>query len=228
MRPDVEVLLELLPAPRVCGTVLDCAAATGSPAIALTLKGYAVEGCDSSGASMERALLDASRRGLTIPFRVDDVRWLETAPSDHYGAALALDNVLPHLGSEEEMRAALTAIHRRLRPGGALLVGIRDYDPVLQSRPTSMPPSFSGNGSGRRIFHEVWDWHDERLYTCHVYVTNEIANRWETMHFTGNYCAILKCEMAELLRGCGFMNVNVFTPEQTCYHQPLIRGERAV
>lgn len=228
MRPDVEVLRELLRAPSVCGTVLDCAAGTGAQAIALAQLGYAVEGCDSSAASMERARLEATRHGLTIPFRVDDVRWLETAPADFYGAVLALDNVLPHLGSAEEMRSALAAIQSHLHPGGALLVGIRDYDPVLQTRPTSMAPSFSGNGSGRRIFHEVWDWHDARRYTCHVYVTNEIANRWETMHFTGNYCAILKCEMAELLCGCGFVNVQVFTPEQTGYHQPLIRGERAI
>jgi SAM-dependent methyltransferase len=228
MRPDAEVLRELLPAPSVCGTVLDCAAGTGAQALALAGMGYAVEGCDSSGASMERAQLDATRRGLAIPFRIDDVRWLETAPADFYGAALALDNVLPHLGSEEEMRVAINAIRSRLRPGGVLLVGIRDYDPVLKARPTSMAPSFSGNGNGRRIFHEVWDWHDERRYTCHVYVTNESANRWETMHFTGNYCAILKCEMAELLCALGFVNVQVFTPEQTGYHQPLIRGERAL
>ena len=124
------------------------------------------------------------------------------------------------------MRVALTAIRSRLRTGGVLLAGIRDYDPILESRPTGTLPSFSENGNGRRIFHEVWDWHDERRYTCHVYVSNEISHHWEVLHFTGHYCAILKCEMADLVRESGFTNVEILTPEQTGFHQPLIRGEK--
>lgn len=226
MRRDDEILRQLLPAPTQCGTVLDCASGIGHQAIGLASLGYAVEGSDTSETSVTRARHYADQLGLNIPFRVDDVRWLDTAPENYYGATLALDNVLPHLGSEENMCTAAKSILKRLRPGGILLTSIRDYDPALETHPTSMVPSFSGNGDGRRIFHEVWDWHDKRHYTCHVYVTNEVGRHWEVMHFTGNYCAILKCEMAELLRGCGFVNVQVFGPEQTGFHQPLIRGEK--
>lgn len=228
MRRDDEILRPYLPDPTQCGTVLDCASGIGSQAIALASLGYAVEGSDSSELSISQARLNAAQRGLPIRFRVDDVRRLATAPENYYGAAIALDNVLPHLGSHQDMRNAAAAILCRLKPGGVLLVGIRDYDPVLASRPTVIPPSFTGNGTGRRIFHEVWDWHDERRYTCHVYVTKEVANRWEVMHFTGSYCAILKCEMADLLREAGFRNVEVLSPEVTKYRQPLIRGEKAL
>ncbi len=226
MRRDDEALRQLLPDPSICGTLLDCAAGMGTQVIALAQMGYLVEGSDSSEASIARARMDANRRGLSVSFRVDDVRWLETAQENFYGAAIALDNVLPHLGSKEDMRVAINAIRSRLRPGGVLLTGIRDYDPILAARPTGMPPSFSENPNGRRIFHEVWDWHDERRYTCHVYVSNEIANHWEVLHFTGHYCAILKCEMAELVSECGFTNVQILTPEQTGFHQLLVRGEK--
>ncbi len=226
MRRDDEVLRQFLPDPADCGTLLDCAAGIGTQVIALARLGYLVEGSDSSEASIARARAQAQQQGLSIQFRVDDVRWLEAAPESYYGAAIALDNVLPHLGSMEDMRVALTAIHGRLRPGGVFLTGIRDYDPILQARPTGMAPSFSENGNGRRIFHEVWDWHDERRYTCHVYVSNEISNHWEVLHFTGHYCAILKCEMAELVSACGFGKVEVLLPEQTGFHQPLVRGEK--
>jgi glycine/sarcosine N-methyltransferase len=226
MRPDDEILRLLLPDPASCGTLLDCAAGIGTQAIALATMGYSVEGSDSSEALIAHAHASAGRRGLSIPFRVDDVRRLEAAQENHYGAALALENMLPHLGSKQDMRTAVGAILSRLRPGGVLLTGIRDYDPILTSRPQAMPPNFSGNGSGRRIFHEVWDWHDERRYTCHVYVTKEVARHWEVMHFTGNYCAILKCEMADLLREVGYTDVQVLAPEQSGFHQPLIRGKK--
>jgi hypothetical protein len=226
MRRDDEILRQFLPDPTYCGTLLDCAAGIGHQSIALASIGYTVEGSDSSEASIARARHYAEQLGLVIPFRVDDVRWLETAPEGYYGAAIALDNVLPHLGCAEDMRTAAVAIQKRLRPGGVLLTSIRDYDPILDLRPTVMPPSFTGNGSGRRIFHEVWDWHDERRYTCHVYVTNEVSRHWEILHFTGDYCAILKCEMAELLREAGFTNVQVLPPEVSGFHQPLIRGQK--
>lgn len=227
MRRDEEVLRQYLAEPANCGTLLDCASGIGTQVIALARLGYQVEGSDSSEASIARARAQAAHIGLSIPFRVDDVRWLETAPENHYGAAIALDNILPHLGTMEDIKVALGAIRGRLRAGGVLLAGIRDYDPILANRPTGMPPSFSENTGGRRIFHEVWDWHDERRYTCHVYVSNEISNHWEVMHFTGHYCAIMKCEMADLFRECGFVNVEILVPEQTGFHQPLIRGERS-
>jgi hypothetical protein len=36
----------------------------------------------------------------------------------------------------------------------------------------------------------------------------------------------LKCELAELLRDAGFADVQVLSPEQTGFHQPLIRGKK--
>lgn len=226
MRHDDEKLRQLLPDPTACGTLLDCAAGMGTQAIALAQMGYAVEGSDSSEASIAQALRDAERQGVAIPFRVDDVRRLSNAQENFYGAAIALDNVLPHLGNERDMREAVAAVFTRLRSGGIFLTGIRDYDPVLTAKPSIMPPRFSGNGTGRRIFHEVWDWHDDRRYTAHVYITNEVLHHWQVRHFTGDYCAILKCEMADLLCENGFSDVQVLMPEQTGFHQPLIRGTK--
>jgi glycine/sarcosine N-methyltransferase len=226
MRQSDEVLRKLLPEPAACGTVLDCAAGMGTQAIGLAKMGFAVEGCDGSEASIGQARRDAERLGLPVVFRVDDIRKLETAPEKHYGVALAMDNVLPHLGALPSMRTALSTMFSRLRPGGVMFTGVRDYDPILAEKPTIMPPRFSGNGSGRRIFHEVWDWQDDRRYVCHIYITNEIMHRWEVRHFTGEYCAVLKCEMADLFREAGCEDVQILAPEQTGYHYPLIRGQK--
>jgi SAM-dependent methyltransferase len=44
------------------------------------------------------------------------------------------DNALPHLADDAEVRAALAAMARKLRPGGLLIVSIRDYDQALAER----------------------------------------------------------------------------------------------
>ncbi|ABF41290.1 conserved hypothetical protein [Candidatus Koribacter versatilis Ellin345] len=224
MRQSDEVLRNLLPNPTDSGTVLDCAAGMGTQAIGLAKLGFTVEGCDGSEASINQARRDADRMKLPIVFRTDDVRRLENAPENYYGVAMAMDNVLPHLGSLIDIRMAVVAMFSRLRPGGVMITGIRDYDPILAERPTVMAPRFSGNGTGRRIFHEVWDWQDDRRYVCHIYITNEIQHHWEVRHFTGEYCAILKCELADLFREAGCEHVEILLPEQTGYHHPLIRG----
>jgi glycine/sarcosine N-methyltransferase len=226
MRQSDEILRKLLPAPNECGTVLDCAAGMGTQAIGLAKMGFAVEGCDGSEVSIGQARRDAERLGLPVVFRVDDIRPLEKAPEAYYGVALAMDNVLPQLGDLASMRAALNAMFSRLHPGGMMVAGVRDYDLILAEHPMTMPPRFSGNGSGRRIFHEVWDWLDDRRYVCHIYITNEIVHRWEVRHFTGEYCAVLKCEMADLFREVGCEDVQILAPEQTGYHYPLIRGQK--
>src|SRR5689334_9141614 len=111
------MLQRLLPPPERAGLILDGACGIGTQTLALAGRGYRVEGSDLSEAAVRRARHEAAARGLSIAFRVDDLRTLATAPNGAYGAVLALDNALPHLMSEGELRRALTAMRARLRPG---------------------------------------------------------------------------------------------------------------
>ncbi len=221
-----EVLRAVLPPPEACGVVLDCAAGIGTMAISLASLGYTVEGSDLAEASIDRARREAAAKGLNINFRVDDIRKLEKAPKEHYGAVMALDNVIPHLGDMECQRETLEAMLSRLRPGGSLLLSIRDYEKLIKERPALMPPTFHGKPGSRRIVHELWDWHDERCYTFHLYITRQTDNRWDVLHFTGTYHAVTTDEIAQMLDDIGCEAIEVMPPEQTGFHQPLIRARR--
>jgi glycine/sarcosine N-methyltransferase len=142
MRRQGNVIASLLPPSESTGPVLDCACGIGTQSLALARLGFQVDASDLSPAEAARARQEAAARGLPIQVRVDDMRTLEKAPTAHYGAVLCMDNALPHLDSDKDIVMALRAMNARLRPGGVLVLSLRDYGPLIRERPTAMPPSF--------------------------------------------------------------------------------------
>jgi len=221
------ILSRLLAAPKEAGYVLDCACGIGTQALGLARAGFAVAGSDLSAAEIDRAKHEAISRNLEVDFRVDDMRELQTSPLSHFGVVLALDNALPHLDSDEEILTALSAMRDRLRPGGQLLVSLRDYGPLMAERPAMTAPQlFSDNGL-RRIVHQVWDWRDERRYMVHIFITRQLPDlQWCTSHFTGLYRAITPQEVATHAARVGFQRVNVLSPSASGFYQPIVTGIR--
>ena len=219
------ILSDLLPSPPEAGVVLDCACGIGTQSLALARVGYTVEGTDLSGPAIERARREAVRRGLEVVFRIDDMCKLATSAVGRYGAVLALDNALPHLDNDKDVRKALCAMRERLRPRGKLLASLRDYTPVLERRPSATTPSLFLDEGRRRIVCQVWDWVDDRRYVLHLYITRHMPDgEWATDHFVGRYRAITPEEVAVLARQAGFREVKVLQPADTGYHQPIVTG----
>jgi 2-polyprenyl-3-methyl-5-hydroxy-6-metoxy-1,4-benzoquinol methylase len=219
-----DVLARLLPPPYDGNRVLDCACGIGTQAIGLAMLGFCVEGSDLSPAAIDRARRETTMRGLKAEFRVDDMRSLSTAPIHSYDALIAMDNALPHLESDEDIKKALVAMRTRLRRGGVALVSLRDYGPLMAQRVSQTPPSLYRDGQLRRFVHQVWDWQDERRYILHLFVTAEQTDGWQTRHFVGHYRAVPPSEVAALARDAGFDDVRVLAPEDSGYYQPVIRA----
>jgi 2-polyprenyl-3-methyl-5-hydroxy-6-metoxy-1,4-benzoquinol methylase len=221
------VLSRLLPPPAAAGAVLDCACGIGTQALGLARAGYAVEGTDLSNAEIERAKAEAAARHLDIAFRVDDMRQLRTSSLGAFGVVLAFDNALPHLDSDEDVQTALSAMRDRLCPGGRLFLSLRDYGPLMEQRPGMRPPAMFSDEGRRRIVHQVWDWQDERRYTVHIFITRQLLNdRWATSHFVGHLRAIAPWEVAAHAEQVGFRQVQVLSPEETGYYQPIVAAIR--
>jgi SAM-dependent methyltransferase len=218
------IISKLLAAPEDTGPVLDCACGIGTQALGLAALGYEIEGTAISPAEIERASREAASRKLNVSFRVDDMRLLKTAPCGRYGAVLCMDNALPHLDSEDDILTALKAMHVRLRAGGTLLLSLRDYEQLMRERPSIMPPTFYQDGQCRCIVHQVWDWTDERRYRFHLYLTVETNQGWWCHHVTGQYRAITPSELAALTGKAGFGAVQVLSPDESGYYQPMIRA----
>ncbi|MGW7120832.1 class I SAM-dependent methyltransferase, partial [Streptomyces sp. NPDC054901] len=145
--------------------VLDCSCGIGTQAIGLALRGHRVTGTDVSPRAAARAAREAARRNLNLRTAAADMRRLPF-PDGRFDAVVCADNSLPHLLTEQDVRAALTEMRRVLRPDGRLLISTRPYDDLLREHPVSTPPRVhritDRDDSGERaVTFQLWHWHDD-------------------------------------------------------------------
>lgn len=217
---------------RECGRsntprVLDCACGIGTQALGLAKLGFRVSGCDVSERAVERARQEASRRGLQLQLLVANMLDLTGLEDSAFDAVICMDNALPHLENAEQLIQAATEIRKKLRPNGLFMASIRDYDRLIEERPVVQGPAFYSDQGCRRIVFQIWDWLDERRYVLHIYITQEIANEWKTFHTAANYRAVLRDELAAVLRQTGFINTRWLFPEESGFYQPVILATAA-
>lgn len=217
---------------RECGgagdlRVLDCACGIGTQLLGLARRGYSMTGSDLSASAVERARLEVAARGLEAQLFVADMRDLSAVPGDGFDGVIAMDNSLPHLTSERDLLRAAREIRAKLRPGGVFLASIRDYDTLMIERPVVQGPSFFTDGGARRIIHQVWDWSDERRYTFHLYVTRQTPGGWDTRHSTGDYRAVKREELSDILRAARFESARWVFPAESGFYQPVVVARNA-
>ena len=206
--------------------VLDCACGIGTQSLGLAMKGFAVTGCDISTGAVQRARAEASKRGLSIPFSVANMVQLDAFPKSSFDAVICIDNSLPHLQTDEDLLRAAQQAYGKLRPGGAFVGSIRDYDRLVVERPTTQGPRFYSDHDGRRIVFQIWDWLDERRYRFHLYITRNRESAWQTLHFTSTYRAVLRSELQRILEEAGFPNVRWLSPSDCGFYQPIFVAQR--
>jgi glycine/sarcosine N-methyltransferase len=201
--------------------ILDCACGIGTQALGLAEMGFQVTACDLSPSAVERTRKEAEKRGLSVRAFVSDMLDLTEVPDEEFDAVICMDNSLPHLESEELLRAA-AQMRRKLRPGALFMASIRDYDSLVQEKPMVQGPNFYSDGKGRRIVHQVWDWLDDRRYTFHIYITREIQDRWESQHYVSNYRSIMRDELSQILARSGFAGCRWIRANESGFYQPIV------
>lgn len=230
-------------------SVLDCTCGIGTQAIGLAARGYAVHATDFTRAAVERAAREARSFGVSMTFDVADIRELDARVSDTFDVVLSCDNALPHLLEDADLLRAARQMRARLRPGGLLLVSIRDYDRLVKGDPehgTPATPGLPGGGpqtapelpratlprvlddaDGRRVVFQVWDWTaDGRSYTVNLFIVREDAGSWRTTHYATRYRALLRDELSEILRAAGFIDVRWHLPAESGFYQPIVTARR--
>jgi 2-polyprenyl-3-methyl-5-hydroxy-6-metoxy-1,4-benzoquinol methylase len=207
--------------------VLDCACGIGTQAIGLALQGFAVRGTDISPKAVARAKEEAAGSGVDISFGVADFRRLDREVAGQYDAVICCDNSLPHMLTDDDMRHALHGMNSKVRPGGLLVVGIRDYDALAAERPRATTPLVMERETGRSIVFQVWDWAENgESYALSLFMLKERADVWHTRCHTTTYRALRRAELDEFLVGAGFEEPRWYPPAETGHHQPLVTARR--
>ena len=201
------------------GTVLDASCGIGTQALGLAAAGFVVTATDISAASVKRCAHEAVQRGLELTTAVADLRTLEVGQFD---AVLSFDNALPHLLDDADLNAACGSLRRALQPGGLLLASVRDYDALLEARPSGDLPRRFVNTSGERIVFQLWDWVSEDRYDVRHFIMDSRDAGYSVSERRTNYRALSRAVLSRALTAVGFHEVTWRMPTETGFYQPVV------
>ncbi len=204
-------------------SLLDCSCGIGTQALCLARYSYQIHATDLSPKAVKEARRRAKQLGLSLTFGVADFRKLSKQVKGHFDVVITCENALPHLLTDSDLVLGLKNIHSKLKPGGLFLLGIRDYDPLLNERPTSpRKPAFYKDKLGERIYFQVWDWKKgANIYKVHLFLVRRVKGLWKTQCQETFYRAISRKEMTDLMKKAGFTQIRWLMPKETTYLQPL-------
>ena len=204
-------------------SVLDCACGIGTQAIGLALHGHRVHAADLSPVSVDCARREAAEFGVSMDFTVADFRDLGAAISDRFDAVISCDNAIAHCLEDDDLTAALASMKTRLKPGGLLLLSLRDYDALIADKPRFTSQHVQDRPDGRRIVFQLRDWlSDGRRYRAHQFLIREIDGGYDLKHFETEHRALLHDEMMAAIKGAGYEDVRWHVPEDSGYYQPIV------
>ncbi|MFL6119100.1 class I SAM-dependent DNA methyltransferase [Actinophytocola sp.] len=202
--------------------VLDCTCGIGTQALPLAARGYRVVGSDYSAAALGRAAELARERDLAVRWVEADARRLGEVVDSTFDAVISFDNSLPHLLTDADVAAALTAIHGRLAPGGLFAGSIRDYDALVRDRTGGVMPGVVDVDGEPRIYGQAWQWDDTlRTVRIHMFILRQRDGEWRTVVRSTTFRALRRAELTAALLGAGFTDVAWTEPAAGGYYQPV-------
>jgi cyclopropane fatty-acyl-phospholipid synthase-like methyltransferase len=191
------VLAELAPGARV----LDCACGTGTLAVGLALRGFAVTATDASSERVARTRALADARDVEV---ATEVRRWEDLRGEPFDAVLCVGNSITHA---QDRRAALAAMRSVARDDALLAVTSRNWE-----RPQEAGEEVVERGGRRATVRRAW--HDGDPRTLEVEVTLEGEDYAEQLA----YWPFTHAELDADLRAAGWQPAtSTWSPEVDRY-----------
>ncbi len=197
-------------------TVLDASCGTGTQAIALATLGYEVTATDPSFNMLLKAHEYAGEYNVAdrITFMRAGFLELPYALVGPYDAVITKGNSLPHLITDAEITQALRNFYDLLRPGGTLVIGMRDFDFMLEDRPRFVPRhAHMDDPNEENILFDVWDWDDGPpiTVTFNTFVVTGKGLDYRVNKYPVTYRALRREELESMLTEVGFVGLKAET-----------------
>jgi SAM-dependent methyltransferase len=202
--------------------VLDAACGVGTQALGLLGQRHRMIASDLSAGAVARFKTELDRRGLQAEARIDDMRELDGAEPASVAAVIACDNSVPHLLSDDAILRAFASFHRVLKPGGWMMISVRDYASIERKNPDVRPYGLRRDGSHRFLAVQVWEW-DGDHYDLRMYLTTESEGKCETRVLVTRYYAVTIERLMQLMAVAGFVDVE---RRNDVLFQPVLLGKR--
>ena len=185
--------------------VLDVACGIGTQSIGLAAEGFNVTGSDLSPQSIKRARTEAQARGLDIDFSVCNMLEIEAHHHANFDVVICADNALPHLLSDEQILHALRGMYSRLRPGGTIVITMRDYNKAERGKGLVHPYGIRESADARYLVWQVWDFEGDQYELSMYLVEDNLRDSKATTHvMRTRYYAISPASVLALMVEAGF------------------------
>jgi glycine/sarcosine N-methyltransferase len=190
--------------------VLDASCGAGIQAVPLAQMGFEVIAADPSPGMLRKAHEVAQQYGVDdkIHFERADFLTLPDYVSGTFDAVITKGTALPHLLLDEEIEQAIQIFYNYLRPGGVLVIGMRDFGPFMEARPRFLPGFIHDlDDNGELITFDIWEWEDgppviatQNLYIVH----SEDGKRYNTFKRYVDFRPLSVDEVKVVLLEVGF------------------------
>ena len=192
--------------------VLDASCGPGTQSIALAQQNYDVTAADPSFNMLMKAREHARDYDVTDDITFVRASFLELpfALVGPYDAVITKGNALPHLLTDDEITQALRNFYNLLRPGGVALIGMRDYDFLLEDRPRFVPRHIHTDNSDQEfILFDVWEWADTEpvTVTFNTFIVSGSGEKYSVSKYPVTYRALRIEELETLLADVGFTEI---------------------
>ena len=192
--------------------VLDAACGAGVQAIPLAQQGFKVVAADPSAGMIRKANEFAKQYSVAnnIKFERCDFLTLPEVVEGPFDAIVCKGNALPHLLTDEEIEHTLLIFFELLRPGGTLVIGMRDFGPFMEMRPRMIPGFIHEDDEGGEfITFDVWEWQDGPpvIATQNLFIIRGKRGRYETMKRRVIFRPLSTDEVKVVLLELGFEDV---------------------
>lgn len=121
-------------------SILDIACGSGTYSVELAKKGYRVTAVDLEAEMVRRVKEKSDIEKVHIETAVCSMTELEQKITKMYDVLFCIGNSIVHLSSVEEIDRALGQMYKLVKPGGALIVQIMNYDRILRLGLKELPP----------------------------------------------------------------------------------------
>lgn len=204
--------------------ILDCACGIGTQSIGLAKLGYNVIGSDISDGEIAEARIRAKDNNVNVRFEQADFCALSQTFKDGFDIIIAMDNALPHMLSHEALASAIKSIAHQTRDNGMFVASIRDYDKLLQEKPSYSAPYIYETQKGQRISFQTWKWLGDNYKFTQYIIDDE--GELQIHKFDCEYRATMRQELTDLLIANGFNDVIWKMPDEIDFYQPVVIAKK--
>ncbi|MFA6448353.1 MAG: class I SAM-dependent methyltransferase [bacterium] len=200
--------------------ILDVSCGIGTQALGLSALGYNLTASDPSAGAIARAKSETEKRGLKIDFSVADMR---DARDCDFDLVISCDNSVPHLLTDDDILTAFRRFYSCVRPGGGVLISVRDYDREIKTGTVVKPYDPHEEDGAKYTIFQIWNFEGD-IYDMSLYIAEDAGDiECDTRVFKTKYYAIGTDKLISLMSQAGFSGVMRIDNK---YFQPVIIGKK--